>query len=71
MDKYLKKFKTFTIITSSDLSYGEEDYDIDLIQNYQDLFSIIDKYAMKYNSYELKNIEFNIENETIYAKFER
>ena len=70
MDKYLKQLKTLNIISQSDLSYGNNDYDIEFIRDLKDLFDIIEREGInKHKGYDLTNIKF--ENKEINVLFER
>jgi hypothetical protein len=70
MDKYLKQFKTLNIISQSDLSYGNNDYDIEFIGGLKDLFDIVEREGInKYKGYDLTSIKF--ENKEINVLFER
>ena len=70
MDKYLKQFKTLNIISLSDLSYGNNDYDIEFIGDLKDLFDIIEREGInKYKGYDLTSIKF--ENKEINVLFGR
>ena len=72
MDKYLKQFKTLNIISQSDLSYGNNDYDIEFIRDWKDLFDIIEREGInKYKGYDLISINFENKSKEINILFER